>query len=618
MAGKESKDDGGLSFQIDSLSMDNPGHVIWAYKNLQHVREHSAADFDKMVRMMADHRLPDFNTSLVVLEEVGRVLQSCFREEREDEEISFVASRCGLAIGGERRAAPVWCVDYFYGLVLPFARMCTKQVVDIVAFLFTRTTVAEFDDLFEMFSRKKDFLVELHLLKVRLMRERSIRYKCKRCVEAGGAGGLSVEEWVKGMRISDGKGCGEEINRDQGKGMDFYSIDEPGRERGGADGADEPGLSQDRPFIIDEPASKQDFSEDRDAGASEGTEEVPGHKADGVPEEGQDGLCRCKEGGAACLCGAYEASEEEWSLSEAKRHLVDIEPVSPRFFLENAALYLSLSFDKDVLGLFRKYMGTEYRTACASHIFRLKAVDAETREEMVAELRDAKREMLRSEHLPVTATTLGLYIEWCVDTFDSISMSSVEDYSDIGRLYVRFLRAFPHRKMLVVLEGICGSRIERVANAAGVHIAEHLEEIVETLLRSFDGEGEQENAKGGTVLDDEAVLGGLSRFESPGFCARSELKKIVLEVSKRHRKACLPQIGALAHFDADFRRRVARLLCADSSHDWRYRRELLHSYRRHPGLLDDVLDLDGLARDPVFIVRRTALDIKEGVVDRAG
>ncbi|KMV65319.1 hypothetical protein M970_101600 [Encephalitozoon cuniculi EcunIII-L] len=634
MEGNKSKevecaDSRDFSFRINNLDMDNPEHVVWAYKNIQRVYSHSAPDFNKMIRMMMEHRPLDFNTGLVVLEEVANILQSCFVEEKKDEEISFVASRCGLAIGDRTDAPEMQCVDYLYRLVIPFARTCTKQVVDIVAFLFTRTTVAEFDELFEIFGKKKDFLVELYLLKVKLMRERSSNYRCRRCRNVNEMNCLSMEECIKNMKISLVGKSKEEA--DQEKKTDFYSIDDATQNRkekcsGAEEAAEDLALSQDRPFF--EPNAESDSS--ASTKCSDTSDEKnklngssPNHKFHQVSNEPScpNLICMCGttgQVGTTCLCASYETSDEIHCLGEAKKHLMDIESISPRFFLENVALYLSLSFDEELLNLFRKYTNTEYQAVCASHVFKLRTVDSGTIEAMVEEMRNAKREMLKSDFLPITSTTFGLYIGWCMDTFGSISISSVSDYSDISRLYIRFLRAFRHKKMFLILAEICGCRIERVSAVACAYIADNLEEIVEIFLNLFDNTeadprlSKDEEKVLNTLLNDEKIFKDVCRLDAPGFCIKQELEKIVLEVCRRHRKAFLPQIKILHRFlDSEFRLKVIGILCTDYANDWRYRRALLHSYRENPCFFKGVLNLTSFTKDPVFIVRRTALDIKE-------
>ncbi|AFM99261.1 hypothetical protein EHEL_101690 [Encephalitozoon hellem ATCC 50504] len=606
-----------FSSRIDRLDMGNPEHVVWAYKNIRQAYSHSATDFSRMVKMMAEHRPLDFNTSLIVLEEIGGILHKHFGEEEDDEEISFVASKCGLSITSGESDTCMRYVDYLYRLVLPFAKVCTKQVVDIVAFLFTRTSTAEFDELFEIFGKKKDFLVELYLLKVKLMRERSAKYKCERCRNADKKASLDMEECIKNMKISP---SGGEMEKDPEKKTDFYSIEDVDsiRKESNEKFPEDLSFSQGKPFFESgveshslEGGKSLNGSEDRSA---------DGGVLEGKPHLTSDGgsrntSCECGTDGRpneTCLCASYKPSDEAYCLSEAKKHLLDIESISPRFFLENVALYLSLSFDKELLDLFRKYVNTEYGTVCAFHVFKLKTIDRETSEALIGEMKDAKREILKSENLAVTSTTFNLYVEWCMDTFGSISISSINDYSDISRLYVKFLRAFPHKKMFLILEGMCESRIDRVSNVVYGRIACDLEEIVSIILGLFGDTNEDDRRKASnTLMDDEKIFRNSSRLDAPNFCIKQELEKIVFEVCKRYRKAFLSQIKVLLHFPDDFRLKIVSILCGDYDNDWRYRRALLHSYREHPHFFEGIFNLDIFTRDPVFIVRRTALDIRE-------
>lgn len=613
----------GFSFRIDRLDMDNPEHIVWAYKNIQQVYNHSTADFSRMIKMMADHKLLDFNTSLVILEEIGGILQAHFGEAKEDEELSFVAKKCGLVVTNRTANASPQCVDYLYRLVLPFSKTCTKQVVDIVAFLFTRTTMGEFDELFEIFDKKKDFLIELYLLKVKLMRERSIRYKCKRCRGADKMIDLEMEECIKNMKISfDSKDeCNKEVEKDQEKKTDFYSIedDNANRKESNEKFPEDLSFSQGRPFFE---SSIESFSEEGnkyldETGEAKIDRDILNHKSHQASGDlPYKTLCKCRRNesvGETCLCASYKLSDEIHCLTEAKRHLLDIESISPRFFLENVALYLSLSFDKELLNLFRKYINTEYRSACAFHIFKLKTVDPETLEAMIKEMKDAKKEILKSDHLVITTTTFNLYAEWCMDTFGSISISSINDYSDISRLYIKFLRVFPHKKMFLILQRMCGSRIDRVSNTVYGHIAYNLEEIVKITLNLFDNvHSNDEEKMPSTLLDDGKIFGNSNRIDTSSFCIRQELEKIVLEVCKRYRKSFLSQIKTLFYFsDDDFKEKIIKILSDDHGNDWRYRRALLHSYKEHPCLFKGAFNLDSFTKDPVFIVRRTALDIKE-------
>ncbi|AFN83970.1 hypothetical protein EROM_101550 [Encephalitozoon romaleae SJ-2008] len=623
------KEDGGVnskdfSFRIDKLDMDNPEHIVWAYKNIQQVYNHSTVDFSRMIKMMTKHKLLDFNTSLVILEEVGSILQAHFGEREEDEELSFVADKCGLVINNRTADDSLQCIDYLYKLVLPFAKICTKQVVDIVAFLFTRTTTGEFDELFEIFGKKKDFLVELYLLKVKLMRERSIRYKCERCRGVDKMIDLEMEECIKNIKISfDSKDeCNKEMEKDQEKKTDFYSIEgenSSSRKEGNEKFPEDLSFSQGKPFFE---SSIESFSEEgskhsNEAGEAKMDRDVLNHKSQQVSDDlSCKTLCKCGRGGnvgETCLCASYKLSDEIRCLVEAKRCLLDIESISPRFFLENVALYLSLSFDKELLNLFRKYINTEYGSVCAFHIFKLKTVDPETLEAMIKEMKDVKKEILKSEHLIITTTTFNLYVEWCVDTFGSISISSINDYSDISRLYIKFLKVFPHKKMFLILQRMCGSRIDRVSNTVYGHIAYDLEEIVKITLSLFDNVRSNDEEKiPNTLLDDEKIFGDSNRLDTSNFCIRQELEKIVLEVCKRYRKSFLSQIKTLFYFsNNDFKEKIIKILCDDHGNDWRYRRALLHSYREHPCLFKEAFNLDNFTKDPVFIVRRTALDIKE-------
>ncbi|ADM12487.1 uncharacterized protein Eint_101620 [Encephalitozoon intestinalis ATCC 50506] len=614
-----------FSFRIDSLNMNDPENVVWAYRNIQQVYSHSAVDFEKMVKIMMGTKLLDFNTSLIVLEMVGNALQDHFEKQKEDEEISFVASKCGLSISSGENKVSTGYIDYLYKLILPFARICTKQVVDIVAFLFTRTSRAEFDELFEMFEKKKDFLVELYLLKVRLMRERSLKYKCGRCKDAREMSSLEMEEWIKNMKISSVGELGDDKGVECEKKTDFYSIDSAGggRREDGMEGLpEELSFSQDKPFF-ESTTSPSNNSKDREEAKNklEGdTLECRPHQRP-YEEECHDGVCRCRveeSEDKTCLCASYKPSDESRCLKEAKKYLLDIESVSPRFFLENVALYLSLSFDKELLDLFEKYIGTEYEPVCASHIFKLKAIDSGVLEAMIGRMRNSKREMLKSDNLPVTDTTFGLYIEWCADTFGSISISSVNDYSNISKLYIKFLRSFPHKKMFLILEEICESKIERVSDAVYAHIAEDLEEIVKILLNLFNSTEENnklsKDEEKMSMLGDEKTFKNAKRLNSPEFCIEQELERIVLEVCKRYRKAFLSQIRVLDHFpDNEFLLKISKTLCTNYENDWRYRRALLHSYREWPKFFGEILNIDSFTKDPVFIVRRTALDIKEEI-----
>lgn len=527
----ESKD---ICSKISSLDLGNPSDVVWAYKNIAHICRSSSADFLRVAEMLMNHKPLDFNASSSVLEEIGNTIHECF-DSTEDEELRFVMDRCGVETGVHTHA-PLWCVDHLYRLVLPFSRICTKQVVDIVAFLFTRTAAAEFDDLFEIFGAKKDFLVELNLLKVRLMRERRERYRCRRC-------SASLEDCIRSIKIT-------EVDE---KGTDFYSL---------VDGdvshpADDVDHSQNRPF----------------SDSSEKTR------------------CLCMPGGE-CLCASYDSADEEHCLEEAKRHLLELEKISPRFFLENTALYLSLAADQDLLALFRKYMSTEHRAICTANVFRL-VVDAETVEEMVLVL---GTDVLRADGLVVGRTTLQLYVDWCVATFSSISVSSICDYAEISRLYIRFLQTFRHRRMFGILSGICACKIEKVTSIVSGHLVASLEEIVDIFLDMEDA----------SEMDD--VFRHVDADPAP---TTKELEQIVMAVQKHHRKAFLSQIGVLRRFGDNLRSRVVAGLCGNYDTDWRYRRELLHAYEQYPDLFKDIDMPDALASDPVFVVRQTALDMKE-------
>lgn len=630
--------------RISGLDLRNSADIIWAYKNIPQIYEESRTGFCMMTRMMVEHKPSDFNASSIVLEEVGSLLKSCFGNDNDDEEMRFVMSKCGVEVRRHCGGVSMSCVDCFYRLILPFSRICTKQVVDIVAFLFTRTTTAEFDELFEIFSNKKDFLAELHLLKVRLMRERRARYKCEWCRDRGCG---ALEESIRNMKIAAFEGehsversakgdedgvC--ESDGDQVK-MDFYSMEESSKDRRtrGVDGYIGEGLdhSQDKPFYMD-------GAESGDGGGSSGAEVSCGGDKGSVEDsrckdldEGlfrKPGPCLCESSPEdMCVCGGHDPLQEKHSLSEAKRCLLDLETMSPKFFLENTALYLSMSFDEELFLLFRKYMATGYKTVCASNIFKLKEVGMERMEDMVKEVREMKGEILKADGLIVTATTLGLYVDWCVGTFNSISIASIGDYASISKLYIRFLQAFQHRNMLGILQGIFTCKIERVMNIAGAHIVVDLKEIVEIFLRLFGktetddshcgGQRHREDTDGVgpsiqlSETEIERMFNDSRLFDVSSVCIEHELESIVAEIHRHHRMGFLSQIGVLEHFSSGFRSKIVHSLCTNYSTDWRYKRELLHSYRRYPHLFRESDILNTFIKDPVFIVRRTAMDIKE-------
>lgn len=291
-------------------------------------------------------------------------------------------------------------------------------------------------------------------------------------------------------------------------------------------------------------------------------------------------------------------------MSESKRYLLEIESISPRFFLENASLYLSLSYDEDLFELFKTYTTTEYRTICASNVFRLKRISSDEMESIVDGMADMRREMLRSDDLMITQTTLKIYVDWCLNVFDSISISSINDYSEVSRLYIKFLRGFRHRRMFGILQGLCGSKIDRIMSMTGAHLVNDLNEMVELLLELFNGSMEDQRD------DIQDIDDLLSRFDVPDDVER-ELERIITEVVRSHRKGFLSQIEVLNHFGDEFRSGVIEMLCTNYDTDWRYRKEVLCSYRRHPNLFGGRNILDGFINDPVFIVRRMALDVKE-------
>lgn len=677
----EHMEHGDICSRISNLDLNNPSDIIWAYKNIKLVSTLSTTEFHSMAKMMMEHRPFDFNSSSIVLDDIGNVIQSHFGGDKEDEEINFVINKCGVEVG--RRCTPSsWFVDYLYRLILPFSRICTKQVVDIVAFLFTRTTVAEFDELFEIFQNKRDFLVELNLLKVRLLRERSERYRCKRCMSYSGElineVGLSIEESIRNMKIgsTDSEDPKPEREMDgtedlkcddeQPKGTDFYSIEKDKKDGSRRmEKCPTEGLkhSQEKPFYADtsvppstvlmdvllvRDCSDVDEETSIESGKAHGSgilisagdqpdgiqvpiSDTPKEIAPGSVEGGTESPCNelfpspppciCRPGYAqepmTCLCGASDPSEEKHCLSEAKKCLLDLEKVSPKFFLENAALYLSLSFDEELFTLFKKYTKTEYRSVCASNIFRLKTVKKETIEDMLENMQEARGDVLKAEGLVINHTTFKLYVAWCAATFNSISISSAGEYVEISKLYIRFLRVFQHKYMFNIFQGICACKIERISNMIGGHIVNDLEEIVGILLETSNreqnsfGEVNGEDVLSSSVFATEEMLVGLRQLATSDLCIEKDLESIITKLCRSHRKAFLSQISVLNHFSDEFRCKIVQNLCSDYNTDWRYRRELLHTYKKYPHLFRSEDVLDSFTRDRVFIVRRTAMDMKE-------
>ncbi|KAH9411380.1 hypothetical protein HK407_05g10480 [Ordospora pajunii] len=654
----------GLTAIVDRLDMSNMQDVVWAYKNIEKVYRHSKADFGKMVGMLEKQKEIDFNTGLAILEEIGSVMHACFGKNAIDEEIMFVIEKCGVSLG-ERSVVPLeWCADYVYKLVLPLSRLFTKQVVDIVAFLFTRTTVAQFDDLFDIFAGKRDVLAELHLLKVRLMRERSVKYKCMMCKGQSKENG-AIEDCIRAMKISSDKTVAraksdmvsddELIESDKGQmaGTDFYTMDE--FERRKTMSAEKQSSGQD---ISHEKPFPEDSCDDSSVNVRvEDTQECLNDCKQAIADDRKDddSVKKCHGTGipienAECECKACDQAEEYRCLCEAKKHLLEIELTSPKFFIENAALYLSFAFDKDLFGMFKRYIDSGYRGVCAMNLFRLKAVEASILEEMVCQMKDMRRQILRSDDLVVSSTTMKMYVAWCVETFESISTESMHDYLEISKLYARFLRVFRHRKMFFVLDGICGSRIERISNLVGRHLVSDLKEIVEMILSVYkgcgsingglskckscmmmaDGQCECRNSSGCACggghcsavhqeaycsecnqNDEEAMIfEGIKDSEDSEGSVRDKLKERILEICKCDRKTFLSQIGIIESFDEEFRARVVKVLCSNYDEDWRYRRALLHCCKMHPWMFKDSGIVDLLAKDRVFAVRKTALDMK--------
>ncbi|KHN69758.1 hypothetical protein M896_051670 [Ordospora colligata OC4] len=653
----------GLTAVVDRLDMNNMQDVIWAYKHIDSVYRHSKADFGKIVGMLTMQKGIDFNTGLMILEEIGNVMHACFGKNVIDEEIMFVIDKCGVDLGDRGNMPLEWCADYVYKLVLPLSRLFTKQVVDIVAFLFTRTTVAQFDDLFEIFTGKKDVLAELHLLKVRLMRERSAKYICTKC-RAQRMESDAIEDYIKALKISGNNTATNvendvmrvneseiESDKEQIVRTDFYAMDEFERCKSMSVEKQPDGLElcQDRPFSED--------SHEESSSKVEDAQECLSDCKQTIVNDFKDSLELTSHGSgtlivnAECKCKAYDQSEERRCLDEAKKYLLEIELASAKFFIENAALYLAFTFDKDLLDMFSKYINTEYRGVCAMNLFRMKTVEASVLEQMVCKMSDMRKEILMAESLVVSLATAKMYVAWCAETFESISTQSMNDYLEISKLYARFLRVFRHRKMFFVFDGICGSRVERISSSVGKHLANDLKEIIEMILSLYESNNEIDDGvdklKSCIIIDDEQCEGvvngacasddlncnvahqeahcskcnenneeeiifeGIKCNEASEAFVRDKLKERILEICKCDKKVFLSQIGVIENFDEEFRTRVIKVLCSNYDEDWRYRRALLHCCKMHPLIFKDSGIVELFAKDRVFAVRRTALDMKQ-------
>jgi hypothetical protein len=724
-----------LQTRVGALAFDRPIDIIWLYKNLAHIYWQSPPTFKQILERTSEIKPLDFGSSTAALEEICTMLARCMDEETFDDEMEFVIKESGLGVElkDERND---WCLDYFYRLSLPFARICTKQVVDIAAFLFTRTSVAEFDELFAMFVNKKDFLVELRLLKVRLMRERARKYRCARCKDSDGGsnighlgleenaaasdvvedGALEQRKLEESMRALSIKNDGEneavlgekvlrpldnegvELGSDGVSGMDFYSLDDSHRSR--APRAEGDPLRSDRPFLSpkEEAASSEPMVAPGllaelgssimgtgdvtvvapSTGGPTVAESAPAapdlnlsvvlHEVTTIsalpalvspsPAEGRkvpfytlenasfssralvlastkkaevvaepssqpsmapatSSKCTCNpQESSTCTCATYDLAEEEKCLAEAKKYLIELEKVAPRFFIENATLYLSLSYDGALFDLFKKYAGNEYRTVCAKNIFRLKKVGRDEIEPLIESMRDSEADILQGEDIEISPMTLGMYIRWSSRTFKSLSISSFDDYAPISRLYIKFLREFRHKGMFRILKGIFECKVERVEGAAKPCLIRDLCEICEIFIGVGKCRESVDVSDGVDPLPQDSPskeADDLFReIGGPAYDIRRELMDIIREIHAHEhlRKFLLPQLPALMYFSEEFRLSITKGLCTEYGLDWRYRRDLLHAYRRHPHLFS-VNVADELINDPVFSVRRMAALVKE-------
>ncbi|KAF7684204.1 hypothetical protein TCON_0600 [Astathelohania contejeani] len=173
--------------KIDSIKTDqNDLNTLWIYRNLHVILEHVSIDYllDTVLPLLNNYYIEDFNILCLVLEAVEKeVLYLCEDKQNFGEELKFVMEKSGLAISNKETKQDM-NHDEKTRVLIGLARLIrqfigrrTKQVVDIFIYISIWAGYRVFYDLVEEFRGREDFLLEILLVRIRLIKEEIVEYE---------------------------------------------------------------------------------------------------------------------------------------------------------------------------------------------------------------------------------------------------------------------------------------------------------------------------------------------------------------------------------------------------------------------------------------------------------
>ncbi|KKO75160.1 hypothetical protein AAJ76_3000033094 [Vairimorpha ceranae] len=159
--------------KIKNLKFSNTYHILWIYKNIKEVYDKGSLEniLDQLIKITID----DFNCALSIYDDLCNLVLKAYKKDKyiDDEDIFHIKNK------DEDINIPKYISDneIFFKLCIPIMDTCLKQIVDLFTYIFKiEKDFTNLNKLIERYNTKKDILIELLILQIKLSENEDIDF----------------------------------------------------------------------------------------------------------------------------------------------------------------------------------------------------------------------------------------------------------------------------------------------------------------------------------------------------------------------------------------------------------------------------------------------------------
>ena len=145
-----------------SIDLAEEIDLIYLYRN--------ASIFHELLTPLSLVHIYDINTALICFGILESAIFSELGLETVDPELEYCMDSSQSSENRPKTEQNQFYIENMEALLSPLLSICSKQAVDLVLFVYQKTSTNYFELLFRSFANEADLLVELHLLMARLLR----------------------------------------------------------------------------------------------------------------------------------------------------------------------------------------------------------------------------------------------------------------------------------------------------------------------------------------------------------------------------------------------------------------------------------------------------------------